>query len=101
MCATAVRCASRRVPKAAITAVMQVPMLAPRMTGMAVCRPISPWNASVSAMPIVAALLWIRAVKTSAASSTSSGCSALPTSTWRNTGRSCSGVIALFISAMP
>jgi len=55
MWATATRLASAVAPTDAVSAVAQVPMLAPSTMATAPLRPISPWLASASATPSVAA----------------------------------------------
>jgi hypothetical protein len=66
MWAMATRFASAFVPMELARAVAQVPMLAPKMTGMAADRGSSPCRDRVMARPMVAAELCTRAEKTAA-----------------------------------
>ena len=62
-CATATRLASLEAFKPAKRAVMQVPIFAPKISGIPASKVIDPPLASVITIPVVALLLWTRAVK--------------------------------------
>jgi len=99
-CARATRFASRDVPILARPAVIQVPILAPKTSGMPASSVINPCCARTITMPVNALELWIRAVNTVPINRPKSGFSR-PFIKLMSSGQVLSGSMASLISFIP
>ena len=100
-CATATRRASVVDPRDAVSAVTQVPMLAPRTSGTAPASVRRPCEASAIARPIVAADEATSAANAADAAMPRIGVSANASSAWARRALSLSGSIPSIISLSP
>ena len=99
-CARATRFASRDVPILARPAVIQVPIFAPKTSGIPASSVINPCCARTMTMPVNALELWIRAVNTVPTNRANNGFSK-PFIKSINSGQVLSGFMASLISFIP